>query len=376
MKKSTSLLCFMLFCYILSAQSLVGKYIGNGGLRLEFEKSIGGVQGYLKDGEGSSFLIQAEQENGTAFGTLSADQGIMFVRATRSGNQLFLTLYPVGANGQADNSRAQEYFLTAVDKDGKPLGNAPSMAPQAYEQSRNVPQAYSQAAPPSEKWNGFYSGRVMDLPSTLNLQLNGSQMTGIMDVDGYRYQVEGTTSGLQTRGKLVDLQTQNYFTFTANLVSKQINMNLENPVNGTSQLVVFKEGTGTVLNPNPPFNARPYEDVEFKGREQRDRDIVGHWYYAESFKAGDYISDKRWKFILNPDGTYIFGDARIIGDGPGAGGRASGGDINTGKWRTEDHVIYVDKGTGWEAYAYYVTTGPNLLLEFGNNVRQLWKRTN
>lgn len=377
MKKSAFFLCFLLCCSMVSAQDLVGKYAANGGLKLELENNIGGVQGYLKDGHGSSFFIQAEVENGTAFGTLSTDQGAMFVRAVRSGAQLYLTLYPVGANGQADNSGAQEYILTALDEKGNPLSSVPQASPQAYDQTRTVPQSYSQA-PPSDKWNGFFSGRVMDLPSTMNLQLNGSQLTGIMDVDGYRYSVEGSASGSQTRGKLIDLQNQSFFTFTANLDGKQINLNIENPVNGTSQLVVFKPGTGTVLNPNPPFNARPYEDVQFKGPERRDQEITGHWYFSEGYKAGDYVVSKQWKFILNPDGTYVFGDARIIGNGPGNSGRAEGGDINSGRWRTEDHIIYVDKGAGagWEAYAYYATTGTNLLLEFGNNIRQLWKRTN
>jgi hypothetical protein len=378
MKKFASLSFLLFSCYFLAAQSLVGNYKANGGLSLELERSIGGVQGYLKDGEGNSFLIQAEEDHsGTAFGTLSTDQGAMFVRAVRSGAQLYLTLYPVGANGQADPGGAQEYILTALDENGNPLSALPNNVPQAYEQARRAPQSYSRTAePPSENWNGFFSGRVMDEPSTLSLQLNGSQLSGLMDVNGYRYSVEGSGAGFQTRGKLIDLQSRSFFNFTANLDGKQINLNLENPVNGTSQLVVFKRGTGTVLNPNPPFNARPYDEVTFKGPEQRDSEIVGHWYYGESFKAGDYISDKRWKFILNPDGTYIFGDARVIGNGPAGGGRGYGGDINTGRWRTEDHIIYVDKGTGWEAYAYYVTTGPNLLLEFGNNVRQLWQRTN
>lgn len=379
MKKLVSLISLLCLCFTLPAQSLIGKYVGNGGLRLDLEKSIGGVQGYLKDGHGQAFLIQAEEENGTAFGTMSTDQGAMFVRVVRSGWQITVTLFPVAANGQADISGAQEYSLTQVDEKGNPMATLQQNVPQSYSQSRQVPQSYDQpaaSAPPSSKWNGSFSGRVMDVPSTLNLQLSGSQITGIMDVEGYRYEVQGTASSYQTKGKLLDLQTRGHFNFTANIDGNQIHLNLENPVNGTSQLVVFKRGTGTILNPNPPFNARPYEEVTFKGREQQDQEIVGSWYYAESFKAGDYISDKRWTFILKPDGTYVFGDARIVGYGPSSGDRASGGDINSGRWRTEDHIIYVDKGNGWEAYAYYVTTGPNLLLEFGNNVRQLWKRTN
>ncbi|PHN01657.1 hypothetical protein [Flavilitoribacter nigricans] len=378
MKKSALILCLLLYTCVLSAQTLIGNYItpgSNGGLSLELERNIGGVQGYLKDAQGHRYFIQAEEENGIAFGTISMDQGAMFLRMVRQGSQLYLSLLPVGANGQADTNNAQEFVLTAADEKGNPIYSAPSATPRAYDQpTAKAPR--NPNPPPAGKWDGFFSGRVMDRPSTMNLQLAGTQLSGDMNVDGYRYTISGTINGYQSRGRMLDLQTNDYFNYTANLDGKQINLNIENPINGSSQLVIFKRGTGTVLNPNPPFNARPYEDVQFTQREQHDNRITGRWYFSESIKAGSYFVSKQWKFILNADGSYIFGDARVIGVAPENGSRGYGGDINYGKWRTENNILYVDSGAGWEAYAYYARTGDDLLLDFGNDTRQLWVRTN
>lgn len=81
--------------------------------------------------------------------------------------------------------------------------------------------------------------------------------------------------------------------------------------------------------------------------------------------------------VINPDGTFVLGDGRVVGGG-GAGSFDSGGGGGveaTGEWRTENRIVYVrDPGGQWQPYARYYVEGSRMMFTFGDNSRQIWHR--
>ena len=97
---------------------------------------------------------------------------------------------------------------------------------------------------------------------------------------------------------------------------------------------------------------------------------------ALSYSSGEYGFASQWKMLVNADGTYLYGDGRVVGGGPGIGGdTGGGGDVTRGQWRTQNGVIYTNEGYGWQPYAGYYVEGASLMLKFGDGSKQVWKRT-
>lgn len=382
MKKFASLLSFVLVVSTsLTGQGLAGNYAitGQGGtISLKLENTIGGVQGSLKDMQGVVYTVQGEVEAGEAFGTLSTQQGALYFEAFREGNELYLTLIPVGANGQPDPSGAQEFVMTAqgktaIDIAGNPAAVAPPGNPAAAG-SMGGPLGGPSAAPANTGWAGTFSGSITGTPTTMTLQLNGGQLNGAVDASGYRYNLQGTASGNQSQGKLLDPQTQGAFIYTATLNGNQLNLTIQNPANGQSQQIVFTRGAAAAAT--APGNNLNGGQAGASQQFERDTRLVGAWNYTDSYTSGEYSFATQWKLIVNPDGTYLYGDGRVVGGGPGmSGDSGSGGDVTRGQWRTENGILYVNTGAGWQAYARYTTNGQSLLLQSGDGNKQLWKRS-
>ena len=105
--------------------------------------------------------------------------------------------------------------------------------------------------------------------------------------------------------------------------------------------------------------------------------LVGLWRNSNSYTSGDFgmVSEKYLE--IRPDGTYSYGNGRVIGGGnAGSFDSGRGGDVITGKWRTENRIIYIDEnGTGnWLPYSGYYVEGNSLLLKFGNGSKEIWHR--
>jgi len=54
---------------------------------------------------------------------------------------------------------------------------------------------------------------------------------------------------------------------------------------------------------------------------------------------------------------------------------SGGGDVTRGQWRTQNGVIYINEGYGWEAYSGHYVEGNSMLLKFDDGSKQLWERT-
>lgn len=387
MRKFTAFL-FSLLCFqFTNAQNLAGEYFinGQGGtITLQLANAANGLQGTLTDMNGLVYTAQAEVEDGEAFGTLSTQQGAMYFEAIREGSELYLTLIPVGVNGQPDPSGAQEFVMTAKNGGSSPMATNPSPSMPSNNGAAGPaggplggPLGGQNAGAGNNNWNGTYSGNIMGTATTIQLQVQGGQLNGIVDASGYRYNMQGTASGNQSQGKLQDPQTQGYFNYTATLNGNQLNLTMDNPTNGQSQQFAFTRGNnagGAMSNPGNSNNA----NAATGGNQSAggDNRIVGAWTYTDSYTSGEYSFATQWKLIVNPDGSYIYGDGRVVGGGPGiTGDSGSGGDVTRGQWKTENGIIYINTGAGWQAYARYTTNGQSLLMQFGDGSKQLWKRS-
>jgi hypothetical protein len=77
---------------------------------------------------------------------------------------------------------------------------------------------------------------------------------------------------------------------------------------------------------------------------------------------------------VNADGTYLYGDAKVAGGGPGVSGQSGGGDYTRGQWKTQNQTIYINEGSGWQPYAGYYIEGNSVLMKFADGSKQVWKR--
>jgi hypothetical protein len=110
---------------------------------------------------------------------------------------------------------------------------------------------------------------------------------------------------------------------------------------------------------------------------QRDPVLFGRWRYSESYTSGDFSMVTERYMEIHPDGTYSYGNGKMAGGGDsGSFESGNGGDITTGKWRTENGIIFIDEGGfgNWIAYSGYYVEGNSLLLKFENGSKEIWKR--
>jgi hypothetical protein len=197
-------------------------------------------------------------------------------------------------------------------------------------------------------------------------------LSGKIDAEGYIYLLSGTSDGGTWRGQLQDPQTQGQMQFQATLSEPNLNLLITYMDPGTFQQGSFQlqftrgESVPTVQN-----NSAISGETSAVERDQR---LVGVWSYTDSYTSGEFSFASQFKMQVNPDGSYLYGDGRVVGGGPGVGGDSGGGDVTRGQWKTQNQTIYINEGFGWQPYAGYYLEGASLMLKFGDGSRQVWKR--
>lgn len=227
-----------------------------------------------------------------------------------------------------------------------------------------------QAQKSSSSWSGVFSGNIEGTPSTLQINANGTGLSGNIDAGGYKYVLKGTINEKNASGTINDPQTGGQLQFEASLAGETIDLVIfsQSPGFGNPQRLSLRFTKGETAQ-SLPGNAPAGDGY------QRDQRLVGLWSYTESYTSGEYSFASEWKMQVNADGTYLYGDGRVIGGGPGVSGDSGGGgNVSTGKWRTDGKVIYIDEGQGWQAYAQYYIEGASMMFTFGNGKRQVWQR--
>lgn len=369
MRNYIFLLSLLLACTSLSAQHLAGVYsiTDQGGkitLSLQYTTDQQ-LQGNLTDQNGSVYQAEATEEDGVAFGILRSGQEGVYFRAIREGSALSLTLIPAGQDGQPNPAAAQEFILTA---DAAP-NQSPSVPSDKSDTVKGPLAGPLGGAADTQQWEGTFNGSIANTPTSLTLQQDRDRLSGQMDAGGYRYTLEGQITDRQSSGQVFDPQTQGKMPYQARLEGATLHLTIGTPANGQVLEVAFTR-TGAAPPGPAPANSGQSDNYE------RDTRLIGSWIYTESYVSGDFSAASQWRMIIQPDGTYLYGDGRVIGGNSGVSGDSgTSGDVSRGKWRTQNGLIYIDEGGGWQPYCRYTTDGSSLLLRFGDGSKQLWKRS-
>jgi len=226
----------------------------------------------------------------------------------------------------------------------------------------------------SSNWAGTYQGYLNGSRTTLTLEDQGGPFTAqIVDDTGYLYNLKGTIEGDTATGELHDPAAGGTMELEAELQANAINMKLyqtflEMRISEIDITYNRTEGDSNGAN-NTAANTAPAPAADLDAR------LVGTWRYTSTYVSGDFSVASDYTMIVNADGTYQYGDARIAGGGSsGTFDSGSGGDVTTGRVMTKNKQLFVDEGYGWQLYASYMCDGARLLLTFQNGNKQIWER--
>lgn len=373
---------------IFGQQNLSGEYFiqsaqGEVVLRLQ-HTSTNKVTGIMTDASGNQYQLQGEEEDGDVFGTVTNSSGSTFFEAYREGNQLIFSIIPPDASGQPDGSKAQEFRLT--HRGGGPNSAQQSSMGSGLGRSEGGGLSgplSSRGSNTNGEWSGNYNGNIAGTPSVLSLSQNGNQLGGKIDASGYVYNIQGSANGNQAQGQISDPQTGGSMTFQATLQGTNINLLLS--ANGQQLSLQFSKGGGPQQNTAQQSGNQGLGNQQNSGMNNTggavnpanlDQRVVGNWLYTETNSGGGFSFAAQWRLIIQPNGTYVYGDAKIAGGGGGVSGSSGGGDVQSqGQWKTENSIIYINEGGGWQAFARYYVEGASMMFTFGDGSKQVWKRS-
>lgn len=381
----------------LRGQSLSGEYFisaGAGEIVLQLQQTgQNQVTGIMTDLQGAQYQLQGVIEGDKASGTITNAQGGAYFNAYREGDQLIFSIIPPDASQQPDYAKAQEFPLTARNSGAAMPGGAFPVTPPAGNGGATSGGGFSgplagPAGSAGAAWAGTYNGNINGTPATLNLQQNGNQISGQINAGGYLYNLQGNTSGNESQGQLTDPQTQGVMTYQSVLQGPTLNMTLS--ANGAQLQIQFSKGAagqggfgqsgppqgGFGQSRNKPGGFGQPGNAGGVNPAQLDQRIVGNWLYSDSYTSGEHSFASQYRLIVNGDGTYLYGDGQVAGGGPGVSGSTGGGaGMTPGKWKTENGIIHIDEGAGWQPFAKYYVEGASMMLTFGDGSKQVWQKT-
>jgi hypothetical protein len=347
------------------ADEFVGVFEGDG-LRVELDNDDGGYEGVLEL-QGQSFPCQARRGGSGLVGSFESQ-----------GSSYPFEILTMGG-GLALSSGGKTYNLRRAGGGGNPLAGGGDSNPLAGGGGSASGGGGSGVA--SSRFAGRYQGSIQGTPASMTLEQQGATVSGGIDASGYPYRLQGTVSGGKLSGQLTDPQTNGGFDFEATARGGTLDLVLlsQDPYSGQKQRVPLtfrRAGAGT----QPPAGGGvPGGMGSSPGVPQGRRDpaLVGVWRQSESMSGGGASMVVENFLRINQDGSFALGGGRAVGGGADWGGdTGTGGTEETGFWKTENRVVYVQGagGGGWQPYARYYVEATKLMFTFGDNSRQIWYR--
>ena len=334
------------------AQDYPGEYVldADGG-QVVFDIQDAGqhrLEGSLLDSDGTRYQVQAVVEGEFARGTLLNDRGGLYFEARLKGEQMVLTIMPADAYNQPDYLSAKDFFLTRREKVKAPIELSPIEQVKPEEEQWLPDQPAPGAA---GEWAGNYNGVINEAPTQLSISRYGNQLSGEVDAGGYKYILEGAISEDKSWGEAYDPQTQGKMKFSGTLSGNVVMLDFF-AEQGRFRVQFLRQGS------------RPLPGIS----ESTGQNPAGNWVHAQPPASGEFSPPEQTLLQLHPDGTFHFGKAAAVRSNPNGRG------VGRGRWKTEGNDILIDQGKGWIRFAAYFLKGDSLLLEFGKDNRQEWKR--
>ncbi len=338
-----------------AAGEYVGQHQGNPA-SLTLSDNAGQLAGRLTVA-GYPYDLSARAEGATLSGQLTdvATGGTTPFTAAVTDAGVDLTLQSAG--GEMKLSLARSAPPSGQVEMGGPLGNAAAARPLDV-----VPLPRAQPPAPARGWTDTWNGDINGSSATLTLQRNGGDLSGQLTDARSAWTAAGTADDTSAKGQFTLAQYNLRMPFTAKLSGDAISMTIT-AMNGMTQELAFKRG------------APPAED---ESGYQRDRALVGVWRYTSMVGTKGYQSAADVYLTIAADGTYRFGDQRMVLSGPGGGfDQNSAGIAQTGRWHSKGGKVFIkpDGATKYIEWAEYSVQPNNLLFKYGNGNQQLFDRS-
>ena len=213
---------------------------------------------------------------------------------------------------------------------------------------------------------GTWHSNISGIAATMKLEQDGDNIRGKISGGNYRYTLKGSLKGKTAGGKLADMSGKTLdFTLAGN--DKTL----------TLTLIARHPATGQVLRQIPLVFPRSGAGDSRSASRSSDIDqrLVGRWRYSKIYMSGSFSTTTTRYLVMSGNGTYQYGNGRLYVSAPNASGRTSRSNVQTGRWKTTNRIIYIsDNGSNWEPYAKYYVQGNSMLMTFSNGKKMLWKR--
>lgn len=357
------------------AQDFTGTYTlptSNGAITLNLNQNTQGqVVGSLVGDDGLTFQVAGQVEEGFVQGSIANQNGGAGFGAAFNGDQLFVYLIPLDGNNQPDEANAQQFLMQRQQTTSVlPISNSPQPGPVGN----------------TNQWEGAYSGSINGTPTTLTLHQQGTTLQGEANANGYRYTLSGTANGSAAQGTLTDPQNGATMPFEMAMQGQALTLNLisQDPYSGQSQRIAFNfQRQPAGQSGGPISGGAVHGDVRGGATDNYERDsrLIGAWSHSDTMISGNYSAVTQVFMQVNPDGTYAYGNGRVMAGGSNAYGSVSGDtgygdDVSRGKWRTQNSIIYImEPGYNqWIPYACYYVEGGKMMLTFENGSKEIWYR--
>lgn len=371
-----SSIVFMAILMAGHGQQLQGEYslpTTNGQITLTLQGTQN-ITGTLVDDNGATYQIQGTESQGKATGGLATPQGgLIYFEASLQGNQLNFTIVPLNQYQQPIYEQAQQFTLNRKT----PATPASPVTSGSSQSGLGGPLGGGNTSN-GGAWAGTYQGNINGTASVLTVEQSASGIGGKINAAGYLYQFEGNVSGNQSQGILTDPQTGARMDYTAALTGQKIDFRMiakDMYGNASNIDLSFTKGGNQTANPQSMSSQNQVS------AEDHDQRIIGVWRHTETMISGNFSSVSQVFMRINPNGTYSYGNGRVMAGGENDYGSVHGDtgqsdDVTTGKWKTQNGVIYVmEDGSGqWYPYSGYYIEGGTLMLKFNDGSKQLWYR--
>ncbi len=225
------------------------------------------------------------------------------------------------------------------------------------------------AESPTAGWSGPWEGDANGTRLTMEAQVQQDQFTGtIRDATGYTYHIMAALSGETATGTFTDPQTGAILQSQLTLAGTTLTLRVMEPLASTDRSPMLEltfYPAGSIPAPTAP-TASP---------ASLDPAMVGIWRRSESSAdaSSSFSYVVEWTLLLQNDGSFVQ-TSRSAGGNLGVTGSSEPRVIAQGKWKTENKILWVDTGTGFQPYVRYLVDPQNMMFLFQDDSRQLWSR--
>lgn len=230
----------------------------------------------------------------------------------------------------------------------------------------------------NSSWSGTYEGQVLEYNATLNGETNGDHWTAVIDVLGYKINLDGMIQGATCEGTMTDPQTNSSVPFTASQSGSQLTITAKetDPSTGLEQSfdLVFTASGAAIQEEETPVTTTVTEPIVKVDPSLLDRRLVGEWRYTSTYVSGDFSVATDYFMRFEPNGVVWYTDGRSAGGGSSSSFVTGELDVHQASWKAESKSLFFNYGDGWSVHAKYAVDDNNMMFTFNNGNKQIWER--